>query len=858
MASSGPPRLNHAFSFEDADPQSARRQQQQQQQLQQQQPQQQQHLLYQHQQQQQQQQEGPQQYEAYRYEDPYRDDEYYAPSQDHGLAPYVGSSPARDRSVGQVSPPQSFYHPAAHPASSFGRLQASRRISGSSLSPPPDHHPYDTRDNIDYAAPAGQNFYPEDFDERRNHGLPSQRVEHISRRPVGGGGAAVAYGSPPAATGSSTSGPTPQPLPSGPQLPLPTDSSTSRGAPPPLDREPALPRLIPATPTADDNGRYWGREIGYVPTPAPSSTTPGMDNVGEASAGGGVAGLAMGVAASNQRDSGMQALQAIENGGHAGPPGQEGTPSTMRPNNQRTLLHQGSSSSLPRSLGGMPPGQDPPLLNASDSRSLGSSRSQDRSVVGGAGAGAGAGAGDIGSHYADNPHRWDPRVSQTGFVGGINPDEIANDADDGLTYGNQDHRRSVLSLGRQSTHSSPTGPAGASRGGAASGGGVLGVLGGIVGRNSPGGHPEPSSSAYGLVSASGEPAPYESNNNEKSEWLNQQTTGNKKMKWIVGIIIAILVLAAVGGGIAGGVIGSRKNSSGGSGNGSSGDSNSPGSVVDNGPDLNKNSPEIKRLLNNPNLRKVFPGMDYTPLNAATYPDCLTVPPNQNNVTRDIAVMSQLTDTIRLYGVDCNQTEMIIHSIKALGVNMKLWLGVWQDNNATTNARQLEHMYSIFDEYGADPFVGVIVGNEILFRKDMTEPQLMKIISDVKTNLTAKNIKLPIATADLGDNWDATLAASVDVVMSNVHPFFAGVTADAAAGWSWDFWQTHNVALTAGLTNKPKYIISEIGWPSDGGNDCGVGVTCLDKTSGSVAGIPEMNTFLDSFVCQSLKNSTTYF
>ena len=48
-------------------------------------------------------------------------------------------------------------------------------------------------------------------------------------------------------------------------------------------------------------------------------------------------------------------------------------------------------------------------------------------------------------------------------------------------------------------------------------------------------------------------------------------------------------------------------------------------------------------------------------------------------TRDIAVLSQLTNTIRLYGTDCNQTEMTLHSIKALNVPMKVWLGVWQDD-----------------------------------------------------------------------------------------------------------------------------------------------------------------------------------
>jgi len=133
--------------------------------------------------------------------------------------------------------------------------------------------------------------------------------------------------------------------------------------------------------------------------------------------------------------------------------------------------------------------------------------------------------------------------------------------------------------------------------------------------------------------------------------------------------------------------------------------------------------------------------------------------------------------------------------------------------------------------------------------------LKTLISGVKTNLTSKGIDLKIAVADLGDNWTSALASVVDVVMSNIHPFFAGVTAKEAAGWTWDFWHNKDVVLTAGTTKEN--IISEVGWPSTGGNDCGQG-TCTSSTDGSVAGIDEMNTFMDTFVCQSLANGTNYF
>ncbi|KAF1994289.1 glycoside hydrolase family 17 protein [Amniculicola lignicola CBS 123094] len=262
-------------------------------------------------------------------------------------------------------------------------------------------------------------------------------------------------------------------------------------------------------------------------------------------------------------------------------------------------------------------------------------------------------------------------------------------------------------------------------------------------------------------------------------------------------------------------------------------------------------------MNNANLHKVFPGMDYTPLNSQ-YPDCMHVPPSQNNVTRDMAVLSQMTNAVRLYGTDCNQTEMVLHAIDRLELkDMKVWLGVWLGNNDTTNERQLAQMWKILDKNDASKFKGVIIGNEVLFRKDLTELELLTVIADVKTNLTSKKIDLPVATSDLGDNWTKQMATKVDIVMSNVHPFFAGVEVGKAAGWTWDFWTNHDVVLTKTTDPDIKQIVAEVGWPSAGGNNCGA-VNCTTETEGSVSGVEEMNMFMDSWICQSLANGTEYF
>ncbi|KAI9832982.1 MAG: hypothetical protein M1826_000761 [Phylliscum demangeonii] len=467
--------------------------------------------------------------------------------------------------------------------------------------------------------------------------------------------------------------------------------------------------------------------------------------------------------------------------------------------------------------------------------------------------------GSLGSYpsygaYRPSSAAWDPRT-ESASLGAFDPNDIEDDGDDGLAP-HDGPPRSVPSFGRHSSHGVPGAPVA----GTAASAGVAARLGRWFRRRRAPASGVPvgvASGQYGVVPGGGREALGGGDGPvEKSEWLDKQSKGNQKLKWMVGVLVAVLVVGGIVGGVVGGVLGARRgNNANGNGGASS---RTPGAKSDASGDLTKDSAEIKALMGNAGLHRVFPGMDYTPLNAQ-YPDCLTNPPSQNEVTQDVAVLSQLTSRIRLYGTDCNQTAMVLHAIAALdlGAQLKVWLGVWQEKNATTNARQLEAMYAALDQHGSAPFAGVIVGNEVLFRQEMTEAQLGAVLAGVRANLTAKAIHLPVATSDLGSSWTPALAAQVDIVMANVHPFFGGVAADQAAAWTWDFWQQHDVAPTAALANAPRQIISEVGWPSAGGHNCGGGV-CASPTSGAVAGIAQMNTFLASFVCQSLQNGTEYF
>jgi exo-beta-1,3-glucanase (GH17 family) len=576
--------------------------------------------------------------------------------------------------------------------------------------------------------------------------------------------------------------------------------------PPPAHRQPVASQR----PYADPNN--------YSDYSTPG-VTPGSDNLSERSPGGGINGIAAGVAYSNERDSAWapqgRPMGVPEHNPHATPFGDH---------------HAYDQSMPPRAMRSQRPYAAGPASMYSSSSSMHSVSSPPQGVP-----------------YSDNPYN---RYSSTQLnlatnMGHINPNEVADDDDWGMGPDTpQAKRRSFLPVGG-SREGSRNGSPGSSINAGVAGVGAGAAAGGAYAATRDGGKYNAVPTIAGSNSSNPELL------QEKADWRKDDIRKRKKRMWIAMTIIAIILIGAILGGVLGALL-----NKGGSGRDKNTSAQSADDVAaDNKNDLSKNSDEIKKLLNNANLHKVFPGMDYTPLNAQ-YPDCMHVGPSQNNITRDMAVMSQMTNSVRLYGTDCNQTQMLIHAIDRLEIkdSMKIWLGVWLDSNDTTTQRQIDQTWTILDDYGCDYFKGVIIGNEVLFRKDMSSTELLGHVSDFRKNITAHKCNLPIAMADLGDNWTGDMATKVDIVMSNVHPFFAGVDVKAAAGWTWNFWQTHDVALTA-TSNGIKQVIAEVGWPTGGGTNCGGAASC---TKGSVAGVDEMNQFMEDWICPSLKNGTEYF
>lgn len=399
--------------------------------------------------------------------------------------------------------------------------------------------------------------------------------------------------------------------------------------------------------------------------------------MGQSAVGGGIAGVALGVATTHQRESGLDAVKHAERDQQAGPLPTErgfhttGSDTPYIPEPRFRDSYGGDPFESPA-----PSGRSNPFEDGRRSLSQSPSRPPARQQLSNAGMLQDP-AAIRGHAYTDNPYNrystvWDARVSRAD----INPDEIDDEGDD-MMGPPVPRRRSALGMSSQSQSNVPAAGGGT--------GGLLGALGGLVGRRVTPQTSRDASGQYGPVGA----LPMDQSGAEKSEWLSRQTSGRKRLRWIIGTLIALVIIGAV----VGGAIAATKSKN---SNDAKDDSTLSASAAedDGNGDLDKDSAEIKKLMNNANLHKVFPGMDYTPF-GAQYPDCLTYPPSQNNVTRDVAVLSQLTNTIRLYGTDCNQTEMVLHAISKLALpNIKVWLGVWLDGNQSTTDRGLGAMNDI--------------------------------------------------------------------------------------------------------------------------------------------------------------------
>lgn len=373
----------------------------------------------------------------------------------------------------------------------------------------------------------------------------------------------------------------------------------------------------------------------------------------------------------------------------------------------------------------------------------------------------------------------------------------------------------------------------------------------------------PSNNRYSAMASDGRTNSYThlGDTGRPSEWLEKQQTGSRRSKLIVvAALVTLLALIGVGVGVGVSVSNKNRNKTG----GSNSNSNSNGSNNSSNPVSQSDPNDPSTFKKDPRLKQSFYGIAYEP-NGVIYPTCGAV---LSDVITDIQLMSQLTKRIRTYGADCDLSHLVLQAINQTKVDMQVTLAIYIDpGDWSSYDRQKAAIKDALNTYGTNNVAGITVGNEFMLNwltgngggddpngaiGNKGADLLIVNITDTRNMLKTMGLSIPVGNSDAGSYFNTKVLEAVDYGMANVHPWFANVTVQQGPQWTWDFFNQTDVTPANALPNKPKMSIAEVGWPTaskDAGNA---------NNGASDASEPNLQYFLDNFVCQSNQLGVQYF
>ena len=174
------------------------------------------------------------------------------------------------------------------------------------------------------------------------------------------------------------------------------------------------------------------------------------------------------------------------------------------------------------------------------------------------------------------------------------------------------------------------------------------------------------------------------------------------------------------------------------------------------------------------------------------------------IRRRIEIIKPYTKWVRSFS--CTEGNELIPRI-AKEYGLKTLVGAWLGSDKDKNESEINGLLAL----ATDGLVDIAaVGNEVMYRGDLTEDELLDYMHQVKKEVPGVELGYVDAYYEFTERPRITEAC--DVILSNCYPFWEGCHIDYSLVYMKDM---YNQARDAGQGKK--VIITETGWPSDGGS-----------------------------------------
>lgn len=178
--------------------------------------------------------------------------------------------------------------------------------------------------------------------------------------------------------------------------------------------------------------------------------------------------------------------------------------------------------------------------------------------------------------------------------------------------------------------------------------------------------------------------------------------------------------------------------------------------------------------------------------------------SESQVRRRMEIIRPHTKWVRSFS--CTEGNEFIPLI-AREMGLKTLVGAWLGDDHEVNQREIEGLIKLAKE----GFVDIAsVGNEVMYRKELTEAELLEQIRRVKAEIPGIPVGYVDAYYEFTDRPEITELC--DVILCNCYPFWEGCPFEYSLDYMKKMYQQ---AMEAGR-GKP-VIITETGWPSKGEN-----------------------------------------